>query len=137
MVDGMRGKLHNALLELELREQDMSRLTTRNAYLEGELKKLEQQHQQPERNRCAEAAGGPIRQDAEAEGAARHSRNGLRQQSPGLQGIQIWSGNKTHPADSAVSAIISVQANKSSYPWTGRISTYSRCAKLSLPPCPA
>jgi hypothetical protein len=35
---GMRDRLHNALLKLELREQDVQRLEQRNAYLEGELK---------------------------------------------------------------------------------------------------
>jgi hypothetical protein len=44
MVDGMRRKLHNALSKLERREQDVARLTTRNAYLENELKRLEQHH---------------------------------------------------------------------------------------------
>jgi hypothetical protein len=38
----MRDRLHNALLELELREQDVERLEQRNAYLEGELKLQEQ-----------------------------------------------------------------------------------------------
>ena len=38
MFEGMRDRLHNALLKLELREQDAARLEQRNAYLEGELK---------------------------------------------------------------------------------------------------
>jgi hypothetical protein len=38
MVEGMRDQLHNALVQLELREQDVARLQARNAYLEGELK---------------------------------------------------------------------------------------------------
>jgi hypothetical protein len=43
MVEEMRDRLYNALLELELREQDVERLAARNAYLEGELK-LQMQH---------------------------------------------------------------------------------------------
>jgi hypothetical protein len=34
----MRGRLHNALLKLELREQNVQRRDQRNAYLEGERK---------------------------------------------------------------------------------------------------
>jgi hypothetical protein len=44
MFTDMRDKLHNALLKLELREQDVQRLAQRNAYLEGELKLQEQHH---------------------------------------------------------------------------------------------
>jgi hypothetical protein len=44
MFEDMREKLRNALLKLELREQAVTRLTTRNAYLEGELKLQEQHH---------------------------------------------------------------------------------------------
>jgi hypothetical protein len=44
MLDRLRERLHNALSKLERREQDVARLTTRNAYLEGELKRLEQHH---------------------------------------------------------------------------------------------
>src|ERR1700733_4756352 len=40
----MRDKLHNALLKLELREQDLARLEARNAYLEGELRLQGQHH---------------------------------------------------------------------------------------------
>ena len=40
----MRDKLHNALLKLELRDQDVARLEQRNAYLEGELKLQAQHH---------------------------------------------------------------------------------------------
>jgi hypothetical protein len=40
----LRDELHNALLELELREQDVARLEPRNAYLEGELKLQGQHH---------------------------------------------------------------------------------------------
>jgi hypothetical protein len=40
----MRDKLHNALLELEFKEQDVARLEQRNAYLEGELKLQAQHH---------------------------------------------------------------------------------------------
>jgi hypothetical protein len=40
----MRDKFHNALLELELREQDVERLEQRNAYLEHELKLQGQHH---------------------------------------------------------------------------------------------
>jgi hypothetical protein len=43
VFEDMRDRLHNALLKLELREQDEQRLEQRNAYLEGELK-LEAQH---------------------------------------------------------------------------------------------
>lgn len=44
MFEDMRENLRNALLKLELREQDVARLTTRNAYLESELKLQEQHH---------------------------------------------------------------------------------------------
>src|SRR5271163_1070665 len=37
----MRDNLHNALVKLEVRDQDVARLETRNAYLEGELKRQE------------------------------------------------------------------------------------------------
>jgi hypothetical protein len=40
----MRDQLHNGLLKLELREQDVQRLEQRNAYLEGELKLQAQHH---------------------------------------------------------------------------------------------
>ena len=40
----MRDELHNALLKLELREQDVAWLEQRNAYLEGELKLQGQHH---------------------------------------------------------------------------------------------
>jgi hypothetical protein len=40
----LHDKLHNALLKLELREQDVVRLTARNAYLEGEMKREERHH---------------------------------------------------------------------------------------------
>jgi hypothetical protein len=40
----MREKLHTASLKLELQEQKLARLEIRNAYLEGNLKKLEQHH---------------------------------------------------------------------------------------------
>ena len=40
----MRDDLHNLLVELELRNQDVARLEARNACLEAELKRLEQQH---------------------------------------------------------------------------------------------
>jgi hypothetical protein len=40
----MRDRLHNALLKLELREQDVQRLEQRNADLEGELKLQVQHH---------------------------------------------------------------------------------------------
>ena len=36
--EGTRNKLHNALLEVERRRDDVARLETRNAYLERELK---------------------------------------------------------------------------------------------------
>jgi hypothetical protein len=37
----MRGRFDNALLKLELREQDVARFDARNAYLEAELKRVE------------------------------------------------------------------------------------------------
>jgi hypothetical protein len=40
----MRERLGNALLELELRQQDVARLEARNAYVESELKRVEQHH---------------------------------------------------------------------------------------------
>jgi hypothetical protein len=40
----MRDKLHNALLKLKLRDQDVARLEQRNAHLEGELKLQGQHH---------------------------------------------------------------------------------------------
>ena len=43
MFEGMRDKLHNALMKLEVRQQEVARLETRNAYLEGELK-LQERH---------------------------------------------------------------------------------------------
>lgn len=43
MIESMREQLHNALLKLELREEDVARLEQRNAYLEGELQ-LQEQH---------------------------------------------------------------------------------------------
>ena len=39
----MRDNLHNALVKLDVREQDVARLETRNAYLEIELK-LQERH---------------------------------------------------------------------------------------------
>ena len=44
MFEDMREKLRNALLKLELREQDVARLETRNVYLEDELKLQERHH---------------------------------------------------------------------------------------------
>jgi hypothetical protein len=41
--EGMREKLHNALLEVERRRDDVAQLETRNAYLERELK-LQERH---------------------------------------------------------------------------------------------
>jgi hypothetical protein len=43
MFETMRDNLHNALVEIELQNQDVARLEARNAYLEGELR-LEHQH---------------------------------------------------------------------------------------------
>jgi hypothetical protein len=40
---GMRDNLHNALVKLEVRDQDVARLETRNAYLKRELK-LQERH---------------------------------------------------------------------------------------------
>ena len=39
-----RDRLHNVMLKLELREQDVGRLQERNAYLEAELKLQAQHH---------------------------------------------------------------------------------------------
>jgi hypothetical protein len=44
MFEKMRDDLHNALLKLELREQDVARLEQRNACLEGGLKLQGQRH---------------------------------------------------------------------------------------------
>jgi hypothetical protein len=44
MFEKMRRDLHDALLKLELRPQDVARLEQRNAYLEGELKLQAQHH---------------------------------------------------------------------------------------------
>jgi hypothetical protein len=44
MFKDMCEKLRSALLKLELREQEVARLTTRNTYLEGGLKLQEQHH---------------------------------------------------------------------------------------------
>jgi hypothetical protein len=44
MVADVRERLHHALLKLELRKQDVIRLTSRNAYLEHELKREERHH---------------------------------------------------------------------------------------------
>jgi len=41
MVESMRDRLHNALSKLALREEEVSRLSDRNAYLEVELKTQE------------------------------------------------------------------------------------------------
>ena len=43
-IEGMRERLHNALLKLEIMEREVSRLETRNAYLEGELRLQGQHH---------------------------------------------------------------------------------------------
>jgi hypothetical protein len=42
-IEGLRDRLHNAFLKLEIQEGDVARLEARNAYLEGELR-LEHQH---------------------------------------------------------------------------------------------
>jgi hypothetical protein len=44
VYEEMRDRLHNALLKLELRQQDVTRLEARNAYLEAELKQVERHH---------------------------------------------------------------------------------------------
>jgi hypothetical protein len=44
MIESMSDKLRNALLQLELREQDVARLQKRNADLQAELKLQEQHH---------------------------------------------------------------------------------------------
>jgi hypothetical protein len=53
LFEGFRDGLHNALLKIERREQDVERLTKRNAYLEAELKRKERHHtcQYPEMRR--------------------------------------------------------------------------------------
>jgi hypothetical protein len=42
MVGRLRERLHNALLKLELQEQEVARLTARNHWLENEMKRVEQ-----------------------------------------------------------------------------------------------
>jgi hypothetical protein len=44
MFERMRDRLDNALLKLELQGEDLERLETRNAYLEGELIRQRQHH---------------------------------------------------------------------------------------------
>jgi hypothetical protein len=44
MIEKMRDDLCNALLKIELREEDVARLEQRNAYLEGEVKLQERHH---------------------------------------------------------------------------------------------
>jgi hypothetical protein len=44
MVETMRDDLYNALLKLEIRDGEVARLETRNAYLEGELRLQAQHH---------------------------------------------------------------------------------------------
>jgi hypothetical protein len=44
MFEKMRDDLRNALLKLELRDEEATRLEQRNAYLEGELKLQERHH---------------------------------------------------------------------------------------------
>lgn len=48
MVAGMRRQLHDALSKLELREEEVTQLRDRNAYLESELK-LQERHPSPMR----------------------------------------------------------------------------------------
>jgi hypothetical protein len=43
-LEGMRKNLHDALLEVERRRDDVARLETRNAYLERELKPQDRHH---------------------------------------------------------------------------------------------
>jgi hypothetical protein len=43
-ISELREVLRKALLQLELRQQDVQRLETRNAYLEAELKREERAH---------------------------------------------------------------------------------------------
>ena len=40
----LRDKYHNAILKIEILQEDRTRLDKRNAYLEGELKRLERIH---------------------------------------------------------------------------------------------
>jgi hypothetical protein len=47
----VRDKLHNALLELELRDQDVARLEERNRFLESELVRLEREATQAAKDR--------------------------------------------------------------------------------------
>jgi hypothetical protein len=42
MFEGLRERLRATLLKLDLRDEEVARLTARNAYLEGELKRVEQ-----------------------------------------------------------------------------------------------
>jgi hypothetical protein len=119
MVDGMRGKLHNALLELELREQDMSRLTTRNAYLEGELKKLEQHHTNSLKEivvlkqQAAQSARMPKRKEQQGTAVT-----GCVSSPLGYRAFRFGRATKPTRLIPRFSAIISVQAEKSSNAWT-------------------
>ncbi len=59
MIETMRENLHKTSLRLENIQEDMKRLEQRNAYLEGELKLLEQPpYECAERQNSAQAATG-------------------------------------------------------------------------------
>jgi hypothetical protein len=47
----VRDKIHNALLKLELRDQDVARLEERNRFLESELVRLEREATQAAKDR--------------------------------------------------------------------------------------
>lgn len=44
LFEGVRERLHTALLKIERQGQEVERLETRNAYLEAELRREEQRH---------------------------------------------------------------------------------------------
>jgi hypothetical protein len=54
----LRGRLDSALLQLELRQQDLARLDQRNVQLEGELRRVEQ-HNLKQRGRQASSSDIP------------------------------------------------------------------------------
>jgi hypothetical protein len=73
MIDGMRERLHGALLKLELREQDVARLDQRVAHLEAALKREERHHTNALKEivvlkqKAAQSAGVPKRKGGKAQ----------------------------------------------------------------------
>ena len=51
LIAELRNQLHNTLVELELRDQDVTRLETRNRFLESELVRLEREATQAAKDR--------------------------------------------------------------------------------------